>query len=350
MTFCVGWIDRGCVFLVADALAIRNARSVDQFTSFGQLNQQVLRGHSEECLIKVVPLSKHIAAAGAGNLGTISRALSFLRETVGYLSIQECVARLHMSAGPFSDDDDAELVIAAYIDGTPTLIGWNSLGEITTKTAGVLSCGSLNQSLVEMPTKMIEEIAKTEEAPIVRLLAVISSLQSLGVHQDTVSQGVGGAFHGLFVDSEGYKWQPDTRFIIYGPIQSSTWATTAIRGDALLVHFKGTSGPYCFLSTSSNKDWKVWASEWFVSSSKLMSSDDFNFWVFISRKWMFTTIVYWHPESGECRFFRLQRDESGALDLFPTVAFAEYLEQLPPEIPAPAIPFAVSILNGEVQT
>lgn len=347
MTFCVGWIDRGNVFLVADAVAIQKSKAHDPTTSFGQLHQEALGGHSEECLIKVAPISSHAAVAGSGDLGTISRSIDFLLDTVKYMPVEACLQSLNASLGPFGKNDQAELIVAAHIDGEATLINWRTDGSMTVLKEGMISCGSLDESLIEMPTKMIREISRIQEVPVVRLLAVISSLQSLGTHENTVEQGVGGAFHGLYIDAGGYHWQPDARFLIYGPLQNSSWAATAIRDNALVIHSQGNSGPYCFTSSAATGDWRAWANKWFEPASRLMSSDDFSFWVFISRQWMFTTIVYWHPEAGECLYFRLLRSEDGSLDLRPTIEFADFLEQPAPKYPPTTRPFAVAILNGE---
>ena len=89
-------------------------------------------------------------------------------------------------------------------------------------------------------------------------------LQSYGIHDYLLPNGVGGFFTGLSVTSEAIEWQPDLLYLIDEPNKDiCSGVATCMRDQYLIVNSTITNEPRVFVTTADGEtDLARWSKEW----------------------------------------------------------------------------------------
>lgn len=237
MTLCVGWKFRDDIYLFGDTIFSQGKS--DRFpagekTSFGELQGNgSVHGRSayvEENGIKI----RAFAGGAIAYSGSVAKAVAMADIVEASLNEgmtpKDALRRAFMNVQPIEDNEHTSLLLACDEAGTPALYHFDTkdAGNIQS-IEGLIQIGSISahhRSNTENIIKGLEiEISKRFMPGVhtrKNILSRISGyLQSIGVHDPILNEGVGGAFVGLCYSSDGIEWQPDTLYVIHSPEPSA---------------------------------------------------------------------------------------------------------------------------------
>lgn len=234
MTFCVGWKILECVFLFGDTLLTNydseKLPTVPK-TSFGELQgKQEVYGKNaivEEGGVKIRTFEKS-AIAFAGSLKTALALEDMVQECLELgATAKDSLQSALYSIQPVSANEEATILLACHEDGKAKLFRLDTLhnGSIE-EIDELVQIGSISKCHRENVENMIASLTKellTRYRPDHHsyqniLIRIAALLQSLGIHDFIVSEGVGGAFVGVCISECGVIWQPDTLYCLHPPI------------------------------------------------------------------------------------------------------------------------------------
>jgi hypothetical protein len=146
-----------------------------------------------------------------------------------------------MSNGPFSSERSCTLVVAFPNSPTPTLLSFNLNNDQTIidhREDCFLPIGSIPIWYKNASFSIIELVgAGFCNKPSWFLTSVLAFVQSYGIHEYILEQGVGGAFCGLFIGEHSIEWQSDLLFLLYdrGRDPNINAVSSIVRDHVLVV-------------------------------------------------------------------------------------------------------------------
>lgn len=134
MTYCIGWKYNNTIFLVSDSVQTGNQIPSTEYSSFGELHQQVNGYFVEEALLKIVPISENCVISFAGD--DVRLAFNIIKHIKKFYTtyqhdINEILSSVRNSFWPLPKDTCGkeayvELIIGIYHDNRPRLLKWNT--------------------------------------------------------------------------------------------------------------------------------------------------------------------------------------------------------------------------------
>lgn len=192
-------------------------------------------------------------------------------------------SRRHLGGGPaapeqvlsesietFKDLDDLsfQFIATMAVRPAPALFSFNMGGErklLEHSGDGVVQAGSPTEFQTELfrtVLRLLDE--RLPPRPEVFLVAAVAWLQSIGTREYVLERGIGGAFYGLYSDTQGIKWQSDVVFGIHRRMSSTTLPViTMVRDNVVLVHSGvDEASRAMYSSTSSTVTIAEWYARW----------------------------------------------------------------------------------------
>lgn len=216
MTMVLAWTDRYGAYICADSVASHKRPPRDEQTSFGEL--QVEAGSTrEEMSIKVLRLPGPTLAAICGDA---SAGISFLHKLEKHLRLTKESLESLLNTLPIDLDDERAFaaVFATISAGALEVKLFNPYGlsaATIDQERKVIILGSLPAQLRERPTAIAYKAQGLPLPPEGRLAAVLTSLQSHSVTNSLMKHGIGGAFFGAHISTQGVLWQPEISYLCY---------------------------------------------------------------------------------------------------------------------------------------
>lgn len=367
MTFLAAWKDPERIVLCADTAVTSGSVLATAQSSFGEahLNTQT---RVEEAALKLCRVSPHVLA---GVVGDANPAFAFLDRVHDQLvhgfpegGLRNLLGSLERTAeGSFG------LAFGHLVEGHPSLTFFTSTGGVSNlddmDSAALLSAGSLPEHLRRLVKQVSTATGRDLPRDVARI-AVLSFVQSLGVHDYLMPVGVGGAFFMAFVDRGGVNWQPDVNFILYPPgvygstptfterdkaeiaanlpvVDSISYVRTLVRDDCgLAVTSMGSPSARAFASPSCPHVSSAEAFERFVRSvlpSPFRGLEVGRFFAFISKAYRKVVLLaratsgnrgpaFAFEHCGDNTYFELLPDLVRCLELPPRNGFAELVVAL----------------------
>jgi hypothetical protein len=217
MTFVLGWEDDDGVFICADSAVTHSRELRGSTSSFGEA-QQVDRVSVEEGAVKLLELPRGVVAAVCGDAtGALDFVLS-VRTRLAFTPkpMPEILAEVGAFADPWHR---FQVLIGHRVDGHPTLTVFDSADRsIENVGAGRFATfGSMPDSKKDLAARLVTAVRRHKLPPEARLAGALVALQSIGITDYLPQHGVGGAFFGARVTSDGVTWQPDLCYLTYPP-------------------------------------------------------------------------------------------------------------------------------------
>jgi hypothetical protein len=133
----------------------------------------------------------------------------------------------------------------AYFDERPQLLYFDGQNKVD-DTQRIVHLGSAPPGYKAVNERWLEDLVGVPGFESSSRLATMQGvLQSHGILNTTLQQGIGGAFAGLYVDSSGGHWQPDLLFIEDG---TTRFVSSCIRHDCFLINSPVLGESRCFLT------------------------------------------------------------------------------------------------------
>jgi hypothetical protein len=262
MTYCVGWKFGGTVYLLADS-ALTDVPATNAVSTFGQLHAEVEGKQVEESTLKLFEIAPGVAVTYAGDVYRALQIIGFIRDNYGEsISPAELFACVENSMGPFGDTRRVAIILAcAPSNGLTTLTYWSTTEGIKTDR-DYYAIGSLETYHRPFTEQRLIDFAVKQKTDAMSLLPLMTGLvQSYGIYDNLINQGVGGVIFGLRATAGRVKWQGDTIYLVYdSEFRNVQFICASVRrskpNDVLSVYssFIGSTRRFAFGFTSKSSE------------------------------------------------------------------------------------------------
>jgi hypothetical protein len=287
MSYVLGWKTRSNVYVAADSMITSAPTSIDAQSSFGE--RQISEGGvsvAERGLKIVVDGDLAIGLCGDSQVAR-SLAASLFRS---YRRLRDPEAALHemlVSNGPFSKGCGAQLIVAWRGEPCPRLFSFNREGCGGLHEYGFgegVPLGSVRPIYKGVTQELLKRLFVVEpQGSAVYLASALGMLQSLGVRDYLVDDGVGGSFTGVRVTRQAIAWQPDLLYVIDEPGEN-IWSAvaTCVRDDTLVVNSTLTNQARVFMTdVNDEKNLAQWVTQWGALAGGYITDKRFDFVVLL---------------------------------------------------------------------
>lgn len=322
MTYVVGWKTDKNVFISADTAVTTkapNPKLYSEFSSFGE--KHFVNGDKkiEESMLKLFNINDRIIIGFSGHVKTaldVIRNFKILVENVEITKLDIIEEKLRIavkSLQPLPKDKEFGLILGFIENKEPHLLSYNSDGTHCIQKHERWVCQeilreTIYSGITEMFTNLFRRGNLSDEN---FLIAVNSIIQSYGIHNNLLENGVGGIIVGFQISKDGVKWQKDTSYIIYNPkFVGTVLINMAIRDGGLAVSSPSLKSKSVFLNTISSPDVKQWTKLWLNVIFDMLSSCKSSYYVFLSSFQMIITIVRAESNNNSDLFFLKIIDET----------------------------------------
>lgn len=243
MTINIGWHWGGNIFLIADTAVTHRSKAYTQSTSFNEL---VVSEHSrtvEEMHSKIVSINTHTVAAISGDMSGATFFIDELRRErmsnlVEAISVVATGRRTHehplfnLLIGAY---DGKSTKLIQFVSSDPTSVTeipalfdvpWLFDGSDSDSDSGdvdkaedaesvlqrVAFAGSAAPSLRRLLSLMVVVMAAQENDAQRLLVGATGFMQSQGIRNYLLEEGVGGTMLGAVIDKHGTHWLPDVTY------------------------------------------------------------------------------------------------------------------------------------------
>jgi hypothetical protein len=238
MTYCLGWRTGIGVFVAADTAF--SAASPDAHhspdiarTSFGELQGDAGKGEGRYVVEEGVKISvgQDYVTAFAGDVDVARRYVDcFEIARSAAFSIREAARSAMLSCG--GQGSNTTVLIGAYEADQPVLLRVDLVDSRISDHEDLVQVGSVPEQQARWTQQMLaargerlpfRAVDPAEAAPV--FTPVLALLQSYGVHDYLLPDGIGGAFIGAWVTARGARWQTDNLFVVHGADMGSAGLT-----------------------------------------------------------------------------------------------------------------------------
>jgi len=289
--------------LAADSAVTRSVAEDSQLleapkdtTSFGELNVYESNRTVGEGALKIINLGQ-VAVAMCGDLRVGRSVVRTLNTAMEHgKDPQEALRVAVRTNGPFDDPERTiQLIVASPSSPKPTLLAFNSDGNQAIQEVQegcAIHFGSLSPAYKSVTPQFIELLRGFTLKPQQLLVGTLALLQSYGIHEHILEEGVGGAFCGLLVQENSIEWQKDILFCIHrGMDQNFNMVSSIVRDDVLVV--RSTLNNRCSYfgdSLNSGLDEK-WRAEWWDPAFEFAKHGKFDFIVLLNTQFRIVTVI-----------------------------------------------------------
>ncbi|NHZ44917.1 hypothetical protein [Massilia aquatica] len=228
MTYCLGWRTRHGVAIIADSLLSAAQPDLYQHpeithTTFGELQGKTKSKRfsyvAEEGL--KLRVGSDFIVGFAGDVGLGRRLMDqFQIEYAAGKSLRDAAtAALKKIA---ASQSDTTVLIGGYEGKKPVLLRIDTAPRGVSYVDKLVQIGSVPAAQMGWTAHMAEKLAgmpfnnASDGGNAERLFTpMIALVQSYGVHDNLVEQGIGGAFLGAWVTPDGAQWQRDALYAVH---------------------------------------------------------------------------------------------------------------------------------------
>lgn len=256
MTYCVAMKGQFGVVIAADSAVTSDAPPRLELSSFGEKHARRYGRETgpfvKEEMLKIEVIGE-CAVTFAGDLDEIERILAVFRGGIeAWVSpLDAFKAAAQKAASP----SKAQIILGYRKDAAPRIATFNanSNGEVIDDVE-YASFGSMKDVYQELTAKYFRVLTENNASSSRILVQIIALLQSYGIHDYLIEDGVGGGFCGVAMDSSGVHWQPDILFVVAHPelehvgyigsfARDNCWCMfSSLTTAGTIVFFRGRSG------------------------------------------------------------------------------------------------------------
>ncbi|MDF3838547.1 hypothetical protein P3W85_37280 [Cupriavidus basilensis] len=285
MTFCFGLKYKDSVYLFSDS-AVTGGPSLGDtpyLTSFGEASIVGPASQVQEGALKLVRLGDDCFAAIAGDAHRAFEGIASMRPL--YSSTIAIPTLLGFLAGSIdtTSEEHFEYLFARSGPNGSELWHWSTTAPARpTAIQSNAAIGSLTSWHAEMAgwTANLLRAGSIDEHRMLTTMAAV--MQSFGLRDHLLTQGVGGAFCGVHVGPTGIRWLPDTNYVVHDQKLSTTELVSVFSRDgAVAVSSSFTQDNRVFLNSIDHRNPESWTNQWLASLKSCFDECAAKVWVFL---------------------------------------------------------------------
>lgn len=298
MTYCIGWKNSTTVFLAADAAVTSTHPLKTTESSFGEQHTRKGRVYIQEGAVKVIPM-RNAALSFTGDVETgvkIAETLADLLESgeTQTLAFRNAV-RSHT---PFSPKREVDLIFASHVQGEPYLSSFNNkrIPQFSDHE-NIVQFGSISQTYKNKSEDFLRMYMKVGVESRLLLVGILGLVQSYGINNYIIKEGVGGTFSSIYIDASGVHWQPDILFALHAPSRSEgrdfKLVSSVIRDDVLVVSsmISGDTRGFTYPRQESDEEFKQRVAQAAEKAFGVLDSGRYDCVVFLNRQYSVGVVV-----------------------------------------------------------
>jgi hypothetical protein len=212
MTFCLGWKDRGEVFIVADTAlsSFDLTEKIEGVSSFGENYGNYANSVVEEKALKLIRLNEYSLVTFSGDVKAAFDAIEALKVLID----DNIIHALEILKNNFQGHQNFELLIATKQDGNRLYHFDNKNGYAEVHNIKGIGGGTKDSDIFNPIIEFLEEHKNHTGDSNLLLTKMVSFLQCFSLKNHLFRMGVGGAFFGARLEDE-IVWCSDLLYIIY---------------------------------------------------------------------------------------------------------------------------------------
>ncbi len=219
MTYCVAMKGQFGVVMAADSAITSNDSPILEHSSFGEKHGRLYGKDTgpfvQESAIKVEVIGE-CAFTGAGDAIEIYDFLKRLRQSLESGASPFEAFELAARTAPILSR--AQVILGYRTVAGPRLATFNANHDCeVVDDVEIASLGSINDAYKELTAACFDTLRERRPSSIQMLVQIIALLQSYGIHDYLIKDGVGGGICGVALDDDGIHWQPDILFVVAHP-------------------------------------------------------------------------------------------------------------------------------------
>lgn len=325
MTYCIGWKYNNTIFLVADSAQTGNQLPSTEYSSFGELHQQVNEYVVEEALLKIVPISENCVISFAGDVQLAFDIIKHIKEFYATYQhdINEILTSVRKSLWPLPKDKCGkeayvELIIGIYHNNRPQILKWNTKNPNHVElTEDFCSIGCLTNSYDTKIKNVLNGMTQNNKNEDDLLAGIITTLQVYGMKDLLIKKYAGGNFSGIRITNQGVFWQKDITYVfLNGNNEKNYFKVTWIaRNNNAIVLSTKEKRIYAFgnsVNSSVNDDTITNA---IYTCFDVARTGNAKYFVFIATNTYNAAIAKQLGKADTNHFFNISRNEENVLDI-----------------------------------
>lgn len=297
-------------------------------SSIGEVYHKVGEKTAEEGLLKIISMEDRVVTAFSGNVLKANAIIEYVKYMVEMNDDMESIINgIEKTIGPFEKDRDVSLIIGAVHDDAPVIYLWNS-ADLTLRKVnhGIAQIGSMDSFHREFNRFLLSFLAKGN-IPADRLLPIaLAVMQSYTVHEDMLSQFVGGIHYGILMTSKETLWHEDIKYVLYGPeLRALNIITCLCRDGVVIVRSSITKDTRVLMHTGNTTQPAEWVKNWKKNLDDYFATGKAKYWVFIGVKQRNITVVKMPEPKASSKYFKLENIGGGVYDFAIEDTFKAFL-------------------------
>lgn len=318
MTYVLGWKTKSNVYLAADSMITGASTTIEDQSSFGESHIKDGVDSVSERALKIV-LDGDLAIGLCGNFQlAIDMATFIFRSYRLSRNLEQALQETAVSHGPFPMPmhRDVRLIVAWRGEPFPRLFSFNhdGYGAIHEFREGEgVPLGSVGPIQKGITQKLLPKLFSIESksGSMAYLASVLGVLQSLGIHDYLLKDGVGGSFTGLCVNHESITWQPDLLYMIDEQVEDlRPCIATCIRDQSMIVNSSITGESLVFMTIANdNNDLARWLVKWGEFAKSFILKKKFDYVVLLGLKHRVIIVVEMKGNAESKMFGFLEESE-----------------------------------------
>jgi hypothetical protein len=295
MTYCVGVRYGESVYLMADSAITGGPKSSTQkHTSFGEPVYKTADLSVSERALKLIEIAGGFMVAVAGNFRRALNAVEVLRvafqpDAAIPALVEQMWLSLESPGAPHF-----EILLARHGSFGAELWKWSSAEPSDcTQVPEIAEIGSMGPWHISLTRAIHETLAKTRIPEEHLPSALAAAVQSYGLRNRMIRQGVGGFVVAARISSAGISWLPDTNYLVCNPGCTSIKIVGVLcRDKAVAVSSSYTKDIRVFLSGVDKEMIDEWQKKWRGEVVSQFSAAAARYWVFLRRDQPEVFVIY----------------------------------------------------------
>ncbi|MFV0518134.1 MAG: hypothetical protein ACK5MV_12120 [Aminipila sp.] len=308
MTYCLAWKKEETIFIIADSITSSKVLDMSTFKSknknseavintFGEIQGLYGNYYMQEGLLKIYKITENIVICFSGVVSIAYEILEYIYSSVSNLSIYEIIENITNNYS----GQEIELIIA--ITGDNNQIYYFDGNSFTIVNKCAIGNGSKTIPFSTNVYSIINNLYFNNIDKNDYLAKVLMSIQCYSLQIETLKDGFGGTFYGLYM-SYKVKFQRDLEYYIFDDdIKNSSTISIISRKNSIFSSSDINKGTTFFINRI--KDLIIWNDLYFRRSiDKSLNTKNAFYYCFFSKS---DNVIMFLKTNGSTRNIYFQR-------------------------------------------
>lgn len=324
MSYVIGWKTNESIFISCDTAltSIGTDQKLDfELSSFGEAH--LIDGNVKvtEGMLKLFQISNNLLIGFAGDNNVAFDTINTLKilfemKECSIDDLIEVIKKATDSCVPDDNENDIALIIGYCSKATLALLSYNYDGkhEII-QHEGLVQIGSISKDYRELTEIFVNTFVQHPLPDDEQLITINSIVQSYGIHDYLIEQGVGGIITGAMVNKFGIQWQKDTSHLIYNSIKFSPEIINILVRDGALVAQDGKGKKRIYGNIVNMPDFNLWYEKNLKNNPDIFNNTKPKYFVFYMIDSWNITILCSADKTESSKYLKINNWGGGETDI-----------------------------------